>query len=336
MAKKISYIILFLSFLCIISVRAQDVSFSQFYNNPLTENPAFAGSIGIPRVITQYRNQWSGLNDAYTSYGASFDLPVKKIQGGLGVSILNDVQASGALNSFQMNLAYSTFVRLSEKYMLLGGLEVGLFQNSLKISELIFADNLDAYNGNHGISGETAYLNNGNLSFFDFSSGILLYSKRLFYGISVHHLGEPTYSYYSSEDSESTLYRKYTVHFGARFPIYLHGHLRKKFDISPDFILLKQGGFYQINYGLFATKWGLTAGGWFRQNFGLQYDSVILSFGFFKRAWQLTCSYDITVSGLSGYSGGTGEIALAFLFNQAIMRKHLPFYNRYEEEFGIE
>lgn len=335
MRRKIYYTVLIMVFLWINSAFGQDVSFSQFYSNPLSENPAFAGSIGIPRVTLQYRNQWSGFDNAFASYSASFDLPVKKIQGGLGFNILNDVQAGGALNSFQMNMAYSTYIRLSKNYMLLGGLQAGVHQNSLNINELIFADNLDAYTGNHGTSGELVALTNNNKTFIDFSTGILLYSKMLFYGISVNHLNEPLQSYYSDNEGSSKLHRKYTAHFGARLPVYLYGNQRKSFDISPNVILQKQGGFYQLSYGMFATKWSFTAGGWFRQNFGIQYDSVILSLGFFKRSWQCTYSYDFTVSGLSGYSGGTSEISLSFLINEKNINKNLPFYNRYFEEFGV-
>jgi hypothetical protein len=59
-----------------------------------------------------------------------------------------------------------------------------------------------------------------------------------------------------------------------------------------------------MNYGVFATQSGLTAGAWFRQNFGLRYDAVILLAGFTKNRWQINYTYDIAVSGLWGNAGG--------------------------------
>jgi len=314
---------------------SQDISFSQFYANPLYLNPAFSGSVGVPRVALQYRNQWSGFNNAFTTYSAAFDMPVQKLQGGIGGYVLNDTQADGILNTLQFNLSYSVFIQLSENYRLHGALQAGFNQNSLNTSKLIFADNLDPYNGNHGSSAELATLTDPNYSFVDFSSGVLMYSKRLFYGIAVHHLTEPNQSFYSGNEDVAKLDRKYTAHFGARLPVYLYGHNRKKFDISPQLIVQSQGQFHQFNYGIFATKRGLTAGTWFRQNFGFRYDAVIFMVGFMKKSWQFNYSYDFTVSGLRADSGGTSEVSLTFLLNTSAKSKLLPFFNQYEEEFGV-
>jgi type IX secretion system PorP/SprF family membrane protein len=314
----------------------QDVSFSQFYANPLHLNPAFSGSVGVPRVALQYRNQWQNFNQAFTTYSAAFDMPVKKLQGGIGLNVLNDAQASNMLNSLQINFSYSVFLRLSEKFQLNGGLQAGYNQNSLNTNGLIFADNLDPNYGDHGTSAELVNLAYPNYSYADFSTGVLVYSKRIFFGVAVHHLTEPHQSYYSEQDNNSKLPRKYTAHFGARLPVYLHGHNRKKFDISPNLIIQQQGGFNQFNYGLFATKRGLTLGSWFRQNFGLRYDAVILMVGFVRNNWQFTYSYDWTVSGLRADSGGTSEIALSFFLKQIGKKRNLPFFNQYEEEFGVQ
>ena len=97
----------------------------------------------------------------------------------------------------------------------------------------------------------------------------------------------------------------------------------------------KQSAFQQFNYGLFATKGGITAGTWFRQNFGIRYDAVIFSLGFFKKYWQFTYSYDWTISGLRGDTGGTSEVSLSFLLGKTDKDKFLPFFNEYKEEFGV-
>jgi len=332
--RKLKNIITLLFLLWVSFTYGQDVSFSQFYTNPLYLNPSFSGSAQVPRIALQYRNQWHAFENAYTTYSAAYDMPVRKIRGGIGINFLNDAQGNNLINSTQVNFSYSVNIRLSENYVFRGGLQAGYSQNSLKTSNLIFNDNLDPNYGNHGTSAELANLSDPNFSFVDFSTGILVYSKKLYYGAAVHHLTEPQQSYYSGQEEVAILPRKYTAHFGARLPVYLYGHHRKKFDISPQIIIQSQGDFQQINYGLFATKRGLTAGTWFRQNFGLRYDAVIFLLGFMKNNWQFMYSYDFTVSGLRADSGGTSEVSLSFFLKKPDKNQALPFYNHYKEEFG--
>lgn len=334
MLKQKINIVLVLLLVIHAHVFAQDVSFSQFYSNPLYLNPAFAGSSGVPRVALQYRNQWHSFDNAFNTYSAAIDFPVEKLQGGLGMYFMNDAQGNGALNKYMVNAMYSFHLRLSEHFHFQGALQGGYFQNSLNVNDLIFADNLDMNFGDHGTSGELAYITNPNHSYVDFSTGILVYSKKTFFGLAAHHLTEPDQSFVEGSGTDAKLDRKYTLHFGARLPVFLYGHRRKKFDISPQIIVQSQGNFQQINYGLFAAKRGIAVGTWFRQNFGLRYDAVIFLVGFVRKKWQFTYSYDMTVSGLGGNSGGTSEVSLAFLLREIKRDKFLPFYERYEEEFG--
>ena len=329
--KKLFYISIIIFFFTS-NVCGQDVSFSQFYANPLYLNPAFAGSVSVPRLSLQYRNQWHAFKNAYSTYSISYDTPVKLLQGGLGFNVINDVQADGLLNSFQFNLAYSVYVRLSRNYRLYGGIQAGLHTKQLNVNELVFADNLDANFGNHGITAE--FFSDPSFSFFDYSTGIIVFSDRVFYGLALHHLTEPAQTFSNATETAGKLYRKYSAHFGARMPVYRHGHLRKKFDISPQVVLQKQADFFQANYGLFATKFGITGGAWFRQNFGLRYDAIILLVGFVKSNIQITYSYDLTVSGLWGNSGGTSEVSVSFLLKEIQKNNIWPFFSPYRERFG--
>ena len=311
---------------------AQDISFSQFYASPLYLNPAFAGSVEIPRFTVQYRNQWHAFTNAFNTYNLAFDFPVEKLGGGLGLFVLNDAQGNKMLNSMQVNLAYSVHVRLSEKFRLNGGVQGGLFYNSLKVGELVFPDNMAEGSGSHAVSGELQYLTEPDYFFPDFSAGVLVYNERFFYGAAVHHLAEPQQKFSGNNENSAKLNRKYTLHFGARLPVFLHGHRRKQIELSPHLVVQKQSVFSQVNYGLMVTRNSISAGLWFRQNIGIQYDAVILQVGFAKNRWQLTYSYDVTVSGLWGDSGGSSEITFAFLLKEN-KNAHLPFFNSGDESF---
>lgn len=328
--KIVSLLLFFV--LSVFTSWAQDVSFSQFYASPLYLNPAFAGSVEIPRFTVQYRNQWHAFTNAFNTYNVAFDFPVKKLGGGLGLFLLNDAQANKMLNSMQVNVAYSVHIRLSKKYRLNGGIQGGFFYNTLKVGELVFPDNLAAGSGSHAVSGELQYLTEPDYFYPDFSAGAMVYSERIFYGAAVHHLAEPRQKFSGTQENTAKPDRKYTLHFGARLPVYIYGHRQKRIDISPHLVVQKQNIFSQINYGLMATRNNISAGLWFRQNIGIRYDAVILQIGFAKNRWQLNYSYDVTVSGLWGDSGGSSELTFAFLLKEN-KNPQLPFFNSSSEPF---
>jgi type IX secretion system PorP/SprF family membrane protein len=317
-------------------VSAQDVSFSQFYSSPLYLNPAFSGSVGVSRVSLQYRNQWQGFGNAFNTYNLGVDIPVEKLQGGVGLLILNDAQAAGSYQSLQLNVIYSVFLQVSREFRLHSAIQAGIYHNFLNPGKLVFPDNLDPFQGNHDISGEMEYLDDLRQTFPDFSAGLLLYSQKHFTGVAVHHLFEPEIGFFPGMDHTERLPMKFTIHAGSRLPVFLYGHHRKKFDISPQLVAQYQNNFGQLNYGLFATRYGITTGAWFRQNFGLRYDAVILLAGFSKNQWQINYSYDLVVSGLWGHTGGTSEISLVFLLKKPGRESHMPFFNFFDEEHGFQ
>jgi Type IX secretion system membrane protein PorP/SprF len=113
--KKIK--IIFMSVACALVLApcafAQDLHFSQFFNSPLTTNPANTGFIpeGDYRLGINYRNQWSSIMTLpYKTMSAFGDFQVMKPGDeqsekgwlGLGAVILRDVAGlSPAIGFFQ-------------------------------------------------------------------------------------------------------------------------------------------------------------------------------------------------------------------------------------------
>src|SRR5687768_2371088 len=95
---------------------AQDLHFSQFFNSPLTTNPANTGFIpdGDYRLGMNYRTQWSAIMTVpYKTMSAYGDVQLLKDRfenGWLGAGgvILRDVAGSGNLTSTKIygSLAY--------------------------------------------------------------------------------------------------------------------------------------------------------------------------------------------------------------------------------------
>src|SRR6187399_1183164 len=87
--------------LCSLGLFAQDIHFSQFYNSPLTLNPALTGKMnGMLRFALSCRNQWYALTNGKTpfaTYAGSFDMPIRfrKDALGVGLVIVNDQAGEG-------------------------------------------------------------------------------------------------------------------------------------------------------------------------------------------------------------------------------------------------
>ncbi len=312
---------------------AQDAGFSQFYSNPLYLNPAFSGTLGVPRINLQYRDQWHGLNDAYVTQSVAFDMPVEKLRGGIGLNLVRDMQSSGLLSTLQADLIYTSIFRLTENLSFSGALGVGYHQNRLDWGRLVFADNADPYGGNHSITAETP-ISDPEYHFADFSTGILVFGERMFAGMAAHHLAQPSQSWYGEAATSGKLLRKYSLHFGMRIPLHIHGTWRKTLDISPQVVLMQQGHFRQFNYGLLANYQGFTGGTWLRQDLTFHYDALIFLAGYMKKRWHFTYSYDFTLSGLGAQSGGTSEISMSFLLKDFLHYTAFPFYRPYHDYIG--
>src|SRR5690349_7635501 len=84
---------------------SQDVHFSQWSNTPLILNPAMTGVFdGKLRFSNDYRSQWVGLTEAYTTIHTSLDLPIgrsyyKKEYFGFGVVVIQDNAGSSPLKN---------------------------------------------------------------------------------------------------------------------------------------------------------------------------------------------------------------------------------------------
>src|SRR3978361_701326 len=90
-------------FLTAYSAFAQDPQLSQYYNSPLTLNPALAGTGIDTRVGVNYRLQWPSLGSPYSTFSAWADHDFSKAKSGLGFLVGRDVQGTSKLSSTQVS-----------------------------------------------------------------------------------------------------------------------------------------------------------------------------------------------------------------------------------------
>jgi type IX secretion system PorP/SprF family membrane protein len=309
------------------NLTAQDVHFSQFYNSPMTLNPALTGLISEDiRATANYRSQWGTVTAPYETMSASTDFSILKgtfydDYMGVGLLVMND--KAGDLNlrntQVQLSLSYSKALNGDGNQYLTAGVQVGAVQNAFDVNKLLFDSQYDGTQLDPNInSGEN--IDRPNFTYMDVSAGLAWYyvpdEKTSFYiGVGMAHLNRPNISFYSNLNDR--LYQKFTIHGGFEFA------LSSSISLVPQAIILSQGPYLETNVGSlvkfsvhpdYGTDYGQTAfyiGSMYR--FG---DAVIPMVRFDYNQVSVTASYDVNVSELDNASRGNGGFEIALVYKQ--------------------
>ncbi len=309
--RKFQVLLLMGCFGCIaISSKAQDVFYSQYYANRLYLNPAFAGIGNEKRIFLNFRNQYPRLGSVYNTYTVSYDQFVNKLNGGLGFSLSNDVQGSGAMSKMSFSAMYSYQVRTGRFLSFSGGLQAG------GIATIIKANDFELEDMSENLSDVTKI-------FPDFATGFAAFYKDSYGGISVFHLLKP----YQSESTlaDSRLPRKFTLFAGTYIPVYEKRLGKRVLQLNPNLIYTLQKNMGQLVYGLESLyKESYVVGIWLRQNIGLKFSALILSGGLSLDNIRLRYSYDLQFSQPSVQIPrmGANEISIIIAFGENKKNKY--------------
>ena len=159
------------------------------------------------------------------------------------------------------------------------GLKANFIQRKLDWESFVFSDMIDPL---YGVIYPSREVQPSNLSksYWDFSMGIIVNYKSLYFGGVIDHLSEPNDAF-NSEQNIAVLPRKYTVHAGANIPMgYFRGLMKSNFSISPNLLYQRQLDFEQMNYGLYLSRNNWVVGAWFRQNLSFDFDAFIVLIGY--------------------------------------------------------
>lgn len=304
---------------CTLSSSAQGTMFSQFYAAPLHTNPALAGSVICGRFVVNYRNQWSMIpGGSFPSISASYDEHFDRLSGALGLIVTNLREGSGSFSSTTVGAIYSYSFQLTEALSVRTAVQAGFIHRRIDWEGLTFP-----YELIHGLppgTSEIDHLPNTPTSRFleDFSVGIVGYTDRFFAGFAIHHLSRPDEAF---TEVESRLPMRFTAHAGAILDL---RRTRSRFrdpntpTISPNIIFQQQGTAQQINYGVYFNNVVpmITFGLWYRQTIAFnQPESITLLVGVRLNSLRIGYSYDLSVNGLRGLSGGSHEVSIAYLLS---------------------
>ena len=112
----------------------QDPHFTQYSDNMLFVNPAYAGSRGAVNLNYFGRSQWSGIPGAPKTNSISLDGSNIKGNMGLGVQVYND--QIGVFKRNGMNLMASSRVKISDNGVLSGGIQLGVLNQRNNLSDV--------------------------------------------------------------------------------------------------------------------------------------------------------------------------------------------------------
>ncbi len=109
---------------CITGYAQQDPLYSQYLNNPILLNPAYAGSNQQWQTTAGYRTQWSGFDGNPTTLNFSSHLSLVDNKVGLGFIAIQD--KIGETKNTEFNLNYSYRIEVKENKYLYFGLSTGM------------------------------------------------------------------------------------------------------------------------------------------------------------------------------------------------------------------
>jgi len=318
-------LLIFPLLLLVALVNAQDANFSQFFASPLTLNPALTGKFdGEFRVAGNYRNQWPTINNAFTTYTASFDIGILKNripeydQFGVGVMAFADKAASGILQNNYGAVSVSYHKALDEDgYNQLGlGFQGTYVNKRLDVynKDVKFLDQLTA-NGFTGLTSEVFDQRNLNITYYDVNAGLLYNGttnglNSFYFGASMYHINRPKETF---QGGEYYLHPRLTLQAGGMLPQgeYNALHFSAMHSRQAGATNTTLGGAYMLNVNADQdSPTNLFLGTWYR--FG---DSFIPYVGLEFNSLQIGLTYDVNTSSLkpgSNMRGGT-EISLIYI-----------------------
>ncbi len=310
--KKLLPLILLGLLLLVKDSAAQDMHFTQFYANPLYLNPAMTGINVCSRVTLTYRNQWPGINRAFSSYMLTSDHFIPDAKLGVGMMMAHDDAGSGNYMTTTISPSLAYELRVSQEFGIRFGLQPGMTQKRVNYNKLIFGDQLA-----RGGDVPTVENNKPSKTFFDAGTGILFYTQQYWGGFSLAHINQPNESLVGTK---SRLPVKYSLHGGI-------SHVMNKDErealkvktISTAFHYRHQKKFDQFDFGVYYNENVFTLGLWYRGlNLVKSYkryqnnDALSVVIGLQNKRTSFGYSYDVTISKLASVSQGAHEVTLSY------------------------
>ena len=315
MNKKIKILLLIACILQLkATVQAQDLHFSQFFNSPLSTNPANTGFIPDAdyRLGATYRNQWSSVLSApyktISVFGDAQFFRDRLDNGwlGLGALLLTDQAGSGSLTSTKIygSVAYHQMLGLSS--LLSAGFNIGWANKRINQTKLKFPDQFDGKFFDNTLP-TSVFLTNNNVSYLDVHAGMnyAYFPDENVYinaGYSIQHVNRPRETFFDDKTTDGRIPMRQTGFVNAILKV------NDRVIVNPNAYFSTQAKSTELVFGI-NGNYNLSAAGEKQLLAGVYYrlgDAIAPMVGFQLNNVQFAFSYDVTLSALNKYNGYRG------------------------------
>jgi len=304
------------------NLKAQDHHFSQYDATLHYMNPALTGAYWDEpftwRANAAYRTQWRSVaSKPFTNQFIGYDMPWKDGIG-FGGYIVNNRAGAGFMNTLNIMVggSYKISIDPTNTHNLYGGLHIGMFHRSIRVTELVFDDQLTMGSSGYEISQATSEtFGDKSLVRFDANMGFFYNynEKNLNYkpwvGFSLFRVTMPDESF-TSEKIRMPI--RWSFAGGCDIKI------SEVFSCNPSLMAMYQGkaSEYMIttlaDYKIENSPWKITGGIAYRVK-----DAFIVVLGVKYGRSQYRISYDLNTSYLKNYTHMKGgfEITAIYVFD---------------------
>jgi type IX secretion system PorP/SprF family membrane protein len=297
---------------------AQDLHFSQYFNSPLTTNPANTGFIpdGNYRIGINYRDQWASIPVPYKTMSAfgDFQLFRDKLEYGwvgVGGVILRDVAGTGNLTSTKVYGSVAYHQLLGQSSLLSLGFNVGSASKRVDVTKLTFGDQWNGKFFDAQVPTAEPF-DQTKVGYFDMQVGMnyAYFPTENIYinaGLSVQHINKPRETFYADDNQ---IARRYIGFLNASLKV------SDKVILNPSAYYSRQVNTHEVVFGGNAA-YNLSGDGDKQLYGGIYYrmkDAAVFLVGYQLSNVKLMFSYDVTTSSLAQANNRRGAYEIGIVY----------------------
>ncbi|MBU0487391.1 MAG: PorP/SprF family type IX secretion system membrane protein [Bacteroidetes bacterium] len=200
---------------------AQDIHFSQLFNQQLSVNPAACGDYNTAwRVNTGYRQQWGSVsNNPFVTNIISLERSLLDRKLNTGIIFFKDIAGASQLRTLHFDLVASSRVMLFPKHFVSAGIQVGFGQRRFNTDELVWDSQYEA-GGFNPLLPSNEKVREEKFGYGDLAAGFtyrfdISGKHKINAGFGLYHINTPVFSFI--RDDAEDLAMKYTIQFTYRF-----------------------------------------------------------------------------------------------------------------------
>ncbi len=335
MKKRITILIriwsLSIGMFFVVSLGAQDLHFSQFYETPLLRNPSLAGLFdGDIRVQGVYRDQWNSVTTGYrtASLNGEYKMPVGRGDDfvTLGMQLFYDRAGTVSFTQTKILPALNYHKSLSNeknRYLSLGFMG-GWVQHSIDLSKVTTNSQYEGMGIGEDLADPT-------YSYLDGSVGLSFNSyindnpnSNYYIGAAYHHFNRPTNSFYKNKNIE--LNPRWVFSGGLKLGVNDYSYVTVQADHSRQgsFKETVLGAMYGFKFGPYPDEpdYAVHLGTFIRWN-----DALIPVVKLDYHPYSVSFSYDANISKLKPSSHGRGGFEIAVNWVKKLGNRSNPYLN---------